>query len=227
MEIRGLDHLYVTVSDFARSERFYDPVMEALGFRKGDAPIAGEPHAHYFNPALQYTIRPARRHTSHDPYAPGLHHVCFQVDDPASVDEAFRRLRALGVEATEPRRYPEYNPDYYATFFSDPDGLRLEIVARTPRREEIARRWGELRVFLNPLAELRAREEDAREARWSVWRRDDHGNEFEVAKELSRDDAAARAAELEGRGHKQSYWIAPSARSSSKRARARSRSSSS
>ena len=60
MSTVGLDHLYVTVSDFQRSERFYDAVMERLGFRKGDTPIAGAPHAHYFTPLMQYTIRPAR-----------------------------------------------------------------------------------------------------------------------------------------------------------------------
>ncbi len=158
MDVIGLDHLYVTVSDFARAERFYDRVMAALGFRKGDKPIAGDLHAHYFNRVLQYTIRPARSPVAHDPYAPGLHHVCFQVPDAAAVDEAYARLRALGVEATPPRRYPEYNPDYYATFFEDPDGLRLEIVGRTPHREEIARRWGDFRVFLNPVADLRSRE---------------------------------------------------------------------
>ena len=42
MEVIGLDHIYVSVSDFARSEAFYDRVMGALGFRKGDKPIAGE-----------------------------------------------------------------------------------------------------------------------------------------------------------------------------------------
>ena len=158
MDVLGLDHIYVSVSDFARAERFYDGVMDALGFRKGDKQIAGEPHCHYFNRALQYTIRPARSTAPHDPYAPGLHHVCFQVADTATVDEAYRRLRALGVDATAPRRYPEYNPEYYATFLHDPDGLRLEIVSRTSYRDEIVRRWKDLRVFLNPLAALHERE---------------------------------------------------------------------
>lgn len=150
--------MYVSVSDFPRAEAFYDRVMRLLGFRKGDKPIAGEPHAHYFNPALQYTIRPAHRDVPHDPYAPGLHHLCFQLRTPSDVDAAFEALREAGIEATPPRRYPEYNPDYYATFFRDPDGLRLELVARTPWREEIASRWGELEPFVNPLAELHERD---------------------------------------------------------------------
>ena len=158
MEVIGLDHIYVSVSDFARSEAFYDRVMGALGFRKGDKPIAGDRHAHYFNRSLQYTIRPARNAPrSHDPYAAGLHHICFQVRDRAAVDEAYRLLRELGVEATKPAEYPEYNDDYYATFFTDPDGIRLELVARSRHREAIVAHWHEFRVFLNPLADLRAR----------------------------------------------------------------------
>jgi glyoxylase I family protein len=159
MDVIGLDHIYVTVSDFVRAQGFYDAVMAMLGFRKGDKVVGGEPHAHYFNRVLQYTIRPA--HTAdvaHNPYAPGLHHICFQVRDRMAVDEVCRALRGLGIEATEPRAYAEYNPDYYATFFSDPDGLRLEVVCRTPYRDELVQRWTDFRTFLNPLAELRARE---------------------------------------------------------------------
>jgi len=157
VRVIGLDHVYLTVSDRARAERFYDAVMRLLGFRKGDKAIAGEPHAHYFNPVMQVTIRPARRAVPHDAYTPGLHHLCLQVASTADVDVVAAGLAALGVEATAPRRYPEYNPDYYATFFADPDGLRLEVVARTPYRDDLVRHWDDFTVFLNPLAELRAR----------------------------------------------------------------------
>ena len=96
VEISGLDHIYVSVSDFEASERFYDRVMAALGFRKGDRAIAGAPHAHYFNRHLQYTIRPAHG-GRHDPYAPGLHHVCFQTPTRADVDAAHASLARAGV----------------------------------------------------------------------------------------------------------------------------------
>jgi catechol 2,3-dioxygenase-like lactoylglutathione lyase family enzyme len=155
--ILGYDHLYVTVSDFSRSEAFYDRVMKALGFRKGDKEIGGEPHAHYFNPHLQYSIRPARGAARHDPYAPGLHHVCFQVADKVEVDEAEAALRAIGVEVTAAREY-EYGEGYYAVFFEDPDGIRLEIVARTPNRQRIHDDWDRFRSFLNPVAALDAEE---------------------------------------------------------------------
>ncbi len=155
MEVIGLDHVYLAVSDLSASEAFYDGVMRALGFFKSSRPIGGEPHVHYYNRHLQLSIRPARSARAHDPYAPGLHHLCFQVEAPADVDAAHAGLRALGVSATPPRLYPEYTPDYYATFFPDPDGIRLEIVARGRLREEIVREWDHLRSFVDPLQELR------------------------------------------------------------------------
>lgn len=152
--IIGLDHLYLSVSDLPAAERFYDPVMRALGFRKGTAPIAGEAHAHYICPALQLSLRPARSEIPHDPYAPGLHHLCLQARDSKTVDQMHAALVQLGVVVTAPAHYPEYNPDYYAIFFTDPDGLRLEVVARTPSRDAVARDWPSYRHFLNPRAAL-------------------------------------------------------------------------
>jgi len=159
MEVLGVDHIYLSVSDIDRAERFYDRVMRLLGFRKGNKPIAGERHLHYFNRVFQISIRPAKSSTSHDPYTPGLHHLCLQLRSPADVDAAAAALEGEGIQASEPKLYPEYNPDYYATFFSDPDGIRLELVSRTPYRDELVERWDDLTAFLNPLAELRSREE--------------------------------------------------------------------
>jgi len=152
--LSGIDHIYLSVTDHDRSEKFYDRVMEALGLHKGDKAIAGARHAHYVAPTFQLTIRPARNATPHDAYAAGLHHLCFQARSRDDVDTCYRTLIGLGIEATEPRLYPEYNPEYYATFFEDPDGMRLEIVARTSYRDTLADRWDELETFLNPLQNL-------------------------------------------------------------------------
>ena len=152
IEVTAVDHIYIAVTDLTRSEAFYDAVMRLLGFRKGTTPIAGERHLHYFNPVTQYTIRPARTSPrEHDPYSPGLHHICFRVESQAQVDDAAKGLRDLGVNATAPALYPEYAPDYYATFFSDPDGIRLEIVAHRRVRSLIRDHWAELTEFEDPL----------------------------------------------------------------------------
>jgi catechol 2,3-dioxygenase-like lactoylglutathione lyase family enzyme len=134
----------------ARSEGFYDTVFGLLDFRKMDAAIAGDPHRHYFNRVTQISIRQAKSTAPHDPYAPGLHHVCLQVADNAAVDQFHALAAAKGIAASAPALYPQYADDYYATFFSDPDGLRFEIVARRVRRKLTAQRWAELTRWLNP-----------------------------------------------------------------------------
>jgi len=142
VEIIGVDHVYIAVRDPTRSEQFYDGVMDVLGFPKIRSTIAGDPHVHYYNRHFGFSLRPARPGTpDHDPYAPGLHHFCFRVLDEAAVDRAARELRSAGVDATDPRYYPEYAADYYATFFSDPDGVRLEITNFRERRRKRMYDW--------------------------------------------------------------------------------------
>jgi hypothetical protein len=43
---------------------------------------------------------------------------------------------------------------------------------------------------------------------WIVWRQDDNGNRFEVARRESRAEAEDLAAAMDRRGHKQTYWVA-------------------
>lgn len=141
-EVLGIDHVYFTVSELAASERFYDALLvHALGHVKLRAPIGGDPHVHYVNRHFSVALRPARTRTAHDPYAPGLHHFCFRVEDAAAVDRVARALGERGVAASAPRLYPEYAADYYATFCSDPDGLRLEVTSFRAERRERHAHW--------------------------------------------------------------------------------------
>jgi catechol 2,3-dioxygenase-like lactoylglutathione lyase family enzyme len=139
-DVLGIDHVYFAVRDLARSERFYDALLvTALGHVKVLAPIGGEPHVHYVNRHFSVALRPARSTMAHDAYAAGLHHFCFRVEDAAAVDRVASSLTAAGIAVPEPRLYPEYAPDYYAAFVSDPDGLRLEVTNfRAERRERLA-----------------------------------------------------------------------------------------
>ena len=140
VDVIGIDHIYIAVRHPVRSEVFYDPVFSILGFRKSMDLLGGEPHVFYYNRHFSFTLRPARGGPDHDRFAPGLHHFCFRVEDNTAVDEVHLELRKLGIDATEPKLYPEYAKDYYATFFLDPDGIRLEI---TNFREERRRRFHE------------------------------------------------------------------------------------
>jgi glyoxylase I family protein len=65
-----------------------------------------------------------------DRYAVGLHHVAFRAGSRETVDDRAAWLRAGGHEIESGPREYDYSPGYYAVFFYDPDGLKLEIVHR-------------------------------------------------------------------------------------------------
>lgn len=140
-EIIGIDHIYVTVSDIEKSEIFYDAVLGVLGFRKNQFQISGEKHVQYYNRHFGYVLRPARSSLAHDPYAPGLHHFCLRVESEHDVKDAAQRLKEQNITVSEPRRYPEFAPDYFAVYIADPDGVRLEITNYRQERRQRHDNW--------------------------------------------------------------------------------------
>jgi glyoxylase I family protein len=140
-EVIGIDHIYIAVSDLNEAERFYDRVMKVLAFLKAPFQLDGEPHIQYYNRYFGYVLRPAASTTPNSPHAPGLHHLCFRVEGETEVRKAAEQLTALGISHSEPRLYPEYAPDYFAIFFTDPDGIVLEITNYRQERRQRYANW--------------------------------------------------------------------------------------
>ena len=139
IEISGIDHIYVAVSDLPLSEAFYDKFMPQVGFRKNTFHIQGDLHTQYYNRHFGFVLRPAKNAWNRKANSgPGLHHLCFRVKSCADVDAVAKVLRTADISCSMPEFYPEYAPDYYATYFSDPDGIRLEV---TNFREERRKRY--------------------------------------------------------------------------------------
>ena len=71
----------------------------------------------------------------------GFHHYAFQMRSRRDVDELYSFLKELGAEIVDPAG--EYYEDYYAVFFLDPDGLKLEGMRYgelTARRRKVSRK---------------------------------------------------------------------------------------
>ena len=92
--------------------------VEYAKIRKNEFVLDGEPHIQYFNRHFGYVLRPAHPPFAHNAYSPGLHHLCLRVNSIGDVVAVSAQLRAVGIDASEAKNYPEYAPDYWATYFS-------------------------------------------------------------------------------------------------------------
>ena len=136
----GLGHLDLVCRDVDRSLAFYAAVFGPLGL---EPPVIaggerGEP-IHYLRfperGSGSFGLRQALEPQAFELYAPGFHHVSFAVESRADVDRAHASAVEAGADVLHaPRFWPQYHPEYYATFFLDPDGFRIEVGASRDAR---------------------------------------------------------------------------------------------
>jgi catechol 2,3-dioxygenase-like lactoylglutathione lyase family enzyme len=124
VRVVGIDHISLRVGDFAKSKAFYGKLMPFLGFKVldeypdaigwtngktrlwiGQADEKGKKHKHRIGDI-------------------GFHHYAFELRSRKDVDALQDFVKKLGAKIVDPAG--EYYDDYYAVFFLDPDGLKLE-----------------------------------------------------------------------------------------------------
>ena len=131
MRSSGVHHVDLVVSSIARSLPFYRDLLGPLGWHRiGEVEgEQGESIWYLSGPGTSIGLREARsRGLPYDRYRVGLHHLAFEASSRAGVDERTKWLRNQGAEIeSEPQEYG-YMPGYYAVFFFDPDGIKLEIL---------------------------------------------------------------------------------------------------
>lgn len=85
-----------------------DGAFSSIGIKRAEGPGAARPH---------------------DRYSAGLHHVAWTARDRADVDALYAHLLSIGATILNPPAlYPQYGATYYAVFFADYEGLKLEFV---------------------------------------------------------------------------------------------------
>ncbi|HEX7836559.1 MAG TPA: VOC family protein [Kofleriaceae bacterium] len=127
MEINGIAHVQLTVSNFEACARFYAPLMElfemALVFDDNDVKywVGGRT-------AIAIT-RCGERHRSERFVQDrvGLHHLCFRARSREDVDRVFELLQQLEAPIVHPPEDGPWARGYYSVLFEDPDGIRLEV----------------------------------------------------------------------------------------------------
>jgi catechol 2,3-dioxygenase-like lactoylglutathione lyase family enzyme len=121
----GIDHISIRVSNFERSKAFYSGLFAFLGFNVMEE--SGEDAIGWSNGETRYWIGKADAQGRKHKYRigdVGLHHYAFQLRSRKDVDDLQKYLRQHHVPIVDPA--DEYYDDYYAVFFLDPDGMKLE-----------------------------------------------------------------------------------------------------
>lgn len=124
-----INHLHLTVLDFRKSITFYTVVLGWLGYRWNSDSVDEPSWAlSYQDLTLTIALREAGNSTPHNRYAVGLHHLAFHLTSRAQVDAFHKFLLEESIPILEPPTEYDYTPGYYAVFFPDPDGIKLEVV---------------------------------------------------------------------------------------------------
>ena len=139
VRVVGIDHLVLRVGNFTRSKRFYDAVLGFLGFKlKYEfADAAG-----WSNGKTLFWIGPADgrgRKRGHRIGDIGFHHYAFEMASRKDIDAlgAFLEKNDMNI-VDPPGEY--YGREYYAVYFTDPDGMKLEAMIWAPAKRQSAKR---------------------------------------------------------------------------------------
>jgi catechol 2,3-dioxygenase-like lactoylglutathione lyase family enzyme len=120
-KVVGIDHISIRVSDYKKSKAFYSRLFEFLGFEISDE----YPNTiGWTNGKTRYWIAPAEGRKKYRIGDVGLHHYAFELRNRKDVDALQAFLKDERVRIVDPA--DEYYDDYYAVFFLDPDGIKLE-----------------------------------------------------------------------------------------------------
>ncbi|MGB2875206.1 MAG: VOC family protein [Gaiellaceae bacterium] len=132
MHSTGVHHVDLVVSSIERSLPFYRDLLGPLGWHgvsetQGER---GETIWYLWGPGSSIGLREAQTEgeSRYDRYRVGLHHLALEAASRSAVNERAEWLRARGAEIESGPEEYLYQPGYYAVFFFDPDGIKLEIV---------------------------------------------------------------------------------------------------
>ena len=138
VRVVGIDHLVIRVSDYEKSKAFYGRLFPFMGFEISDE---YEDAIGWTNGKTRFWIGPAdaegKKH-KHRIGNVGFHHYAFELRSRRDVDDLHAFL-VQDLEATIVDPPGEYYDDYYAVFFLDPDGLKLEGMKYGEQQKRAAR----------------------------------------------------------------------------------------
>lgn len=126
MKVRCFDHIDLRVRNRAEAQQFYAQILPALGLphdqsgERWGAFDTGDPEPTEF---FGFTEDPQHQ--------PNGTRIAFWAETRAQVDRVAEVVRvAGGLNLEGPELCVDYTPGYYAFFFEDPSGNKLEVCCR-------------------------------------------------------------------------------------------------
>jgi catechol 2,3-dioxygenase-like lactoylglutathione lyase family enzyme len=127
MEINGIAHTMLTVSDFTRARHFYGELLPFLGLQPV---IDGDGILYCVGGRTAFGIQAPTPEHEGERFVQkrvGLHHVCFRARTREDVDACYEFVEQLGATIVHPPEDGPFAPGYYSVLFEDHDGIRLEM----------------------------------------------------------------------------------------------------
>lgn len=127
MEINGMAHVVLTVSNFETAVSFYERLLTFLGMKRV---FKGEEFLYYVGGRTALGISKCDEPYRQEQFVQsrvGLHHLCFRARERSDVDSFYSFLQKLGAKIFHPPEDGTWAPGYYSVLFEDPDGIRLEM----------------------------------------------------------------------------------------------------
>ncbi|KLT43751.1 glyoxalase/bleomycin resistance protein/dioxygenase [Cutaneotrichosporon oleaginosum] len=126
-----LDHIGISVSDYARSKAFYEPVLATLGSSMQMEPA---PHVSGWGPSpMEPSFWISAGCATQDKPPIGPVHVAFTAKTRKAVDAFYEAAIKAGAKCNgKPGIRAEYHPNYYGAFVHDLDGHNIEAVCHMP-----------------------------------------------------------------------------------------------
>jgi glyoxylase I family protein len=131
----SIGHIALTVSDLERSTAFYDKVFDFIGLKSVEVPESTQQAMKtrlrsWVGPGYSISIRPSKGEFArrvHDRNAPGFNHLAFIAKNRSDVEKLYDFLKQMGATILDAPAEYSYSPGYFAVYFTDPDGLKLEF----------------------------------------------------------------------------------------------------
>jgi glyoxylase I family protein len=120
----GVHHVIVNVTDLARAREFYGWLLPRLGYPGVTHHDRG---SGWYGDTGSFWVKQAAAREIFDKDRVGLCEIAFRAGRRAEVDALAAALVARGAHVLDPPREYDYTRGYYAVFFTDPDGIKLEL----------------------------------------------------------------------------------------------------